>query len=256
MTDHRATPHLSDDELVLVHFDECPDRPAAEAHLTSCASCRDELEQVGAALALVAEYGGGEAPDGFERVMWARVDRAIQATGERPRAGWREWFAPRRLMLAGGAAAAIVLAFAGGRWSTPAVTTPPPAAVLVGDASERVLLDAAGDHLDRSQRVLVEWLNGDPQAAMPASQRDRAADLVAVSRLIRQSATDAGETALVDVLDDLERVLMELANGSDAASAEELRRLRERIEARGILFRLRVVGLDVREREKPRGPTS
>jgi len=255
MTDPRATTHLSDDDLVLVHFDEYPDRPTAEAHLASCAACREELEQVSAVLAMVAEHGAAEAPDGFERVMWARVDRAIQAGQVTPRAGWLAWFAPRRLMLAGGAAAAIVLAFIGGRWSTP-VATPPPAAVVAGDASERVLLDAAGDHLDRSQRVLVEWLNGDPQAAMPATQRDRAADLVAVSRLIRQSATDAGETALVDILEDLERVLMELANGSDAASAEELRRLRERIEARGILFRLRVVGLDVREREKPRGPTS
>jgi hypothetical protein len=255
MTDHRAPTHLSEGDLVLVHFDECPDRPAAEAHLASCASCREELEQVSAALALVAEYGADEAPEGFERVMWARVDRAIQAKRDMPRAGWRGWLAPRRLMLAGGALAVVVLAFFGGRWSTPEVTTPP-AAVVAGDTSERVLLDAVGDHLDRSQRALVEWLNGDPQAAIPATQRDRAADLVAVSRLIRQSATDAGETALVDVLDDLERVLMELANGSDAASAEELRRLRERIEARGILFRLRVVGLDVREREKPRGPTS
>ena len=47
---------------------------------------------------------------------------------------------------------------------------------------------------------------------------------------------------------------MELANGTDEDTAAELRQLRERIESRGILFRMRVVGSDVRERERVNGP--
>ena len=56
------------------------------------------------------------------------------------------------------------------------------------------------------------------------------------------------------MLGDLERVLMELANGTDQETAAELRQLRERIEARGILFRMRVVGSDMRERERVNRP--
>ena len=255
MTGHPHSRHLTDEELVLVYFDEFADRPGAEAHLAGCESCRRGLADLGETLALVADYQEVQAPDGFERVMWARVERQLQDATPR---GWRTWFAPRRLALAAGAASLVLAAFVAGRWTTP--TTPTPATAVVADgaasapAPERVLLGAAGEHLDRSQRVLVELLNAEPGGALPVAERERAADLVAASRLIRQSASDAGETALADVLGDLERVLMELANGTDEDTAAELRQLRERIESRGILFRMRVVGLDVRERERVNVP--
>ena len=255
MTGHPHTRHLTDDELVLVYFDEFTDRPGAEAHLAVCESCRRGLAELAETLAYVADHQEVEAPEGFERVMWARVERQIQDA--KPR-GWRAWFVPRRLVLAAGAASLVLAAFVAGRWTTPAAPTSAPAIVADGTESwpapERVLLGAAGEHLDRSQRVLVELLNAEPGGALPTAERERAADLVAASRLIRQSASDAGETALVDVLGDLERVLMELANGTDQDTAAELRQLRERIESRGILFRMRVVGSDVRERERVNQP--
>ncbi len=255
MTGHPHSRHLTDDELVLLYFDECADRPGAEAHLAACESCRRGLADLGETLAYVADHQEVEAPEGFERVMWARVERQLQDTAPR---GWRSWFAPRRLVLAAGAASLVLAAFVAGRWTTSPAPTPVPAVVADGTeltaAPERVLLGAAGEHLDRSQRVLVELLNAEPGGALPGAERERAADLVAASRLIRQSASDAGETALADVLGDLERVLMELANGTDQETAAELRQLRERIEARGILFRLRVVGSDVRERERVNRP--
>ena len=255
MTGHPHSRHLTDDELVLLYFDECSDRPGAEAHLAVCESCRRGLADLGETLAYVADHQEVEPPEGFERVMWARVERQLQDTAPR---GWRTWFAPRRLVLAAGAASLVLAAFVAGRWTTSTAPTPVPAVVADGTeltaAPERVLLGAAGEHLDRSQRVLVELLNAEPGGALPGGERERAADLVAASRLIRQSASDAGETALADVLGDLERVLMELANGTDQETAAELRQLRERIEARGILFRMRVVGSDVRERERVNRP--
>jgi hypothetical protein len=188
-------------------------------------------------------------------VMWARVERQLQDAAPR---GWRAWFVPRRLVLTAGAASLVVAAFVAGRWTTPTAPTPVPNVIAGGSESasapERVLLGAAGEHLDRSQRVLVELLNAEPGGPLPGAERERAADLVAASRLIRQSASDAGETALADVLGDLERVLMELANGTDQDTAAELRQLRQRIESRGILFRMRVVGSDVRERERVNQP--
>jgi hypothetical protein len=245
--------HLTADDLVLLHFGECADQACAEAHLAACAMCRGELERLGTLLAVIASNAEAEAPPGFERVRWARLEPHVRRV---PRVGWLEWIAPRRLAFAAGAASLVLAAFLAGRWSTPPASPALTSGVaeIADGAPERVLLGAAGEHLDRSQRVLVELLNGEPTTRMAASERERAADLVAASRLIRQSAADAGETALADVLGDLERVLMELANGSDRDPAAELRLLRERIEARGILFRMRVVGSDVREREKVGGP--
>jgi len=253
MTGHPHTRHLTADELVLVYFDEFTDRRGAEAHLALCESCRRDLASLGDTLALVADHQDVAAPEGFERVMWARIQREVE--GPTP-GGWRHWFALRGLALAAGVASIAIAAFVAGRWTT--VPEPAPDSPIVADgtelAPERVLLGAAGEHLDRSQRVLVELLNAEPDGPMTVSERERAADLVAASRLIRQSASDAGETALADVLGDLERVLMELANGTDDDTAAELRQLRQRIESRGILFRMRVVGSDMREREKASGP--
>jgi hypothetical protein len=159
-------------------------------------------------------------------------------------------------------AALVVAAFVAGRWSGAPSVAPAPESVAVvppgstGDVpAEGVLLVAMGDHLDRSQMVLVELLNAEgADAASLAAERDRAADLVAANRLIRQSAEQAGETTLAGVLDDLERVLIQIANGSEDASSDELQLLKARIESRGILFRMRVVGAEVRERERAPRP--
>jgi hypothetical protein len=253
-------PHLTDDQLVLHHYGEDTDdeKRDAGAHLAQCTECREALDRLRHVLGMVTSEADPVAPEGFERVMWARVQPHVEPS--RQRRGWTAWFGFRGLALAGGVAALVLAAFVAGRWSgAPAVAPTPDAVAAVPPASVGdvppggVLLVAMGDHLDRSQMVLVELLNAeDADPAGLASGRERAADLVAANRLIRQSAEQAGETALADMLDDLERVLIEIANGSEDASSEELQLLKARIDERGILFRMRVVGAEVRERE--RGP--
>lgn len=256
MTHDRLTSdaaHLSEESLVLHYYgDEThEERARAVRHLAACDPCRAELTRLSQVLALVSAHDSEPAPEGFERVMWARVEQKLS---ESRRAGWREWFAPRRLALGGAAAAIVLAAFVAGRWTgVPPSPSPAPAATETATpgAPGRVLLIAAGDHLERSQMVLVELLNQDPDTALvPAGERSLAAELVADNRLFRQSADEAGEAALSDVLDDLERVLIEIANGGDETTAEELQRLRTRIESRGILFRMRVMSSEMRDRQQ------
>jgi hypothetical protein len=114
-----------------------------------------------------------------------------------------------------------------------------------------VLIVAVGDHLERSQMVLVELMNTPAAATVNITgEQARAEDLVATNRLFRQTAAYAGDAALDDVLDDLERVLMEIVNGPAEVTADELNALRARIESRGILFRVRVLSSEIRERER------
>ena len=147
-----------------------------------------------------------------------------------------------------------VAAFLAGRWSGVPVTPPPTETAAVttpaSDTPERILLVAAGDHFDRSQMVLAELVNADPsQAGILDAERLRAADLVSTNRVIRQSAADAGDEVMEGLLEDLERVLLEVANGGGESTAAELEMVKARIESRGILFRLRVITSDVRQRE-------
>jgi hypothetical protein len=245
--------HLSEEALVLHYYsEETPqERASAVRHLAACEPCRAELARLSQVLGLVSAHDYEPAPEGFERVMWARVEQKLS---ESRRAGWRTWFAPRRLALAGAAAAIVLAAFVAGRWSgAPAVQVPGTTETVASGVPERVLLVAVGDHLERSQMVIVELLNQDPGTLiLPTGERDRAADLVADNRLFRQSADEAGEAALSGVLDDLERVLIEIANGGDETTAEELQRLRTRIESRGILFRMRVMTSEMRDRQERR----
>jgi hypothetical protein len=253
MTESPLSPsHLTEETLVLAHYRDLPplEQAAADAHLQSCEPCRDAEQRLVQTLGLVDEAPAPEPPPGFERVMWARVEAALP---ERRPAGWRAWLAPR-WTLAAGAAALVAVAFVTGRWSgTPVTPTPASetsAVMPAREMQERVLLVAAGDHFDRTQMVLAELVNADPaQVGILDAERARAADLVSTNRVIRQSAAAAGDDVMEGLLEDLERVLLEVANGGGDDTAAELETLKTRIESRGILFRLRVVTSDVRQRE-------
>ena len=83
---------------------------------------------------------------------------------------------------------------------------------------------------------------------MLAGEQERAADLVAVNRLIRQSAEQSGDAAIADVLEDLERVLLEIANAPADATSNELTDLQSRITTEDLLFRVRVIASEMRQR--------
>ena len=149
----------------------------------------------------------------------------------------------------------VLAAFLAGRFWHPAEQ--PPAAPISAEVRERILLVAVGEHLDRSQVVLVELVNANTPAGGEAdisSEQKRARDLVAANRLYRQTAQHAGEIAVVSVLDELERVLVEIANSPQEVSSAQLEQLQKRIESKGILFKVRVIGSEVRGRKPLAAP--
>ena len=111
--------------------------------------------------------------------------------------------------------------------------------------SERLLRAEVEDHLERSQRALAELVNANYEVGGPiAGDRARAADLVASGRLYRRSAEQIGESEIGRLLEDIERVLVEVANGPADLSPGELTRLRLRIDEQDLVFRVRVVARD------------
>jgi predicted anti-sigma-YlaC factor YlaD len=258
--------HLSHDDLVLHYYgDAGTDARRFDAHLADCAACRDALARLGRALALVDRSASGEPDAGFEARVWARLEPSL----ELPQPWWRRVFTmPATGWAAAGlAAAAIVAAFAGG-WlvrdvadtqpaPTAVATTPTPAPGPVptdGAVQTRVLVVAVGDHLERAEMALAELVNASGPLDM---ERDRAADLVATNRLFRQTAEQAGDETLDEVLEEIERVLVEVANAPPDVSASELEALRARVETRGILFRVRVLGNELRTRQQmPAAPAA
>jgi hypothetical protein len=153
----------------------------------------------------------------------------------------------RRAVTWGALAASLLIAFLAGReFPRPAT---PVAEAIPEAARERIFLLAVGDHLERSQVLLVELTNAAPGAALHrAASQESAEALVSANRLYRASAVQAGDAGVASVLEELERVLVEVAHQGPGASAKERERIRRRIEDRGILFKVRVIESQVRER--------
>jgi hypothetical protein len=82
-------------------------------------------------------------------------------------------------------------------------------------------------------------------------EQERATNLLGENRLYRQSAAGAGDAMVAGVLDELERVLLEIEHAPSKISPAELDELRLRLRAEGILFKLRVLGSNVRSQEEP-----
>jgi hypothetical protein len=248
-----ATPHLSDDDLVLHYYGELPAAEAAQAttHLSSCAACHEGYRRLQRLLAAVddAALATPELPAHFERTVWARLEPNLQRRDRR----WFSWFvlSPARLAWVCGIVALVGAAFMAGRMvERPAA----PAAIADGAADrvrERILLVDLSDHLERSQMVLVEILSADDQQPVSmADERTRAEELVGANRLYRQVAAANGDATMADFLDDLEQVLVDVAATPETLSSQDLGEVRRRIESKSLLFKVRVVSSEVRQRQQ------
>ncbi len=181
-------------------------------------------------------------PD-YGQQVWERIESQLTPlNAPRPPRVYFPW----RWVAAVGFAALLAVAFLAGRFF-PWTPRPGPT-VSDGQVSERVLRAAVGDYLERSQVVLVELANASPKDLLDITlEQQRAADLVTENRLYRQTAARTGDAAVAGLLEELERVLLEIAHAPAQITPEELESLRERLEAEGILFKIRVLGRNVRE---------
>jgi hypothetical protein len=252
-----AMSHPSPDELVLHYYGESANPEALETHVAACPECRAAFESLRTALGGVATDEPPTRGADYGAQAWQMLEPKLRMEGllraaspqapvlVRPPGRFRP-FAPRRLVWTGALAASLVAAFLLGRY------TPRPGGVgTSGPVRERILLLAVGDHLDRSQVVLLELLNADPHASLDVTAEQRSAEnLLSDNRLYRQAAVRSGDAGVARTLEELERVLIEVANGPSELAPEDLAALRRRIESQGVLFRVRVIGSQIREREK------
>ena len=241
--------HLTDDELIL-HFygEDAADAGRVDAHLASCADCHANWSTLQRTMQMVDTADVDEAPAGFERVMWARVQPHLPA-----RAATTPWWSPRVWAPAAGLAAVIGLAFLGGRFwpHPPASATPAASEADAKTTRERVLLTALGDHFEQTEQLLVELKNLPEASEIDFRTEQRAArDLVSAGRLYRETANENGDVALASVLEDLERVLVDVASSNDHVTTTDLQSLRARMEDDNLLFKVRALTNAVREREK------
>jgi hypothetical protein len=243
--------HLTQEEIVMAYYGE------RFAHLEGCDACRAELGRIAEVLDRVETPEVPEPGADYEALVWQRLSWRLQGEKKRTRrTEWVRW---------GAVAAVVALAFVAGllwkenRGAAPASGAGPAAGAAaapliqpVSQAStqqqrDRILLVVVSDHFDESERILIELSNLKPEEGIDIGpERERAEALLASNRIYRRTAQDRGEDSVATLLDDLEPVLLQIAHSPSQVSADELRSIQKRVEAKGLVLKLRVVRANVR----------
>ena len=265
--------HYSDEDLILYYYEERPRGSSASReiarHLDACGQCASAYRDLAATLKMIATPEAPERGDQYGLEVWQRIRHQLP---EQELPWWSAWFRADRLAYAGAVAVLLLAAFVAGRWWS-ATTAPAPAVASAGtgvktgapaapgaeagpdinkDNRDRILLTTVADHLDRSERVLTDIMNA--SAGDISTEQRWAEDLVDANRLYRQDAVAAGEHSVAAVLDELERNLLEIVHTPSKASTARLNEIRRRIDAASLLFKVRVLGDELRQREQPDAP--
>jgi hypothetical protein len=241
--------HMTEEELIAYREGEASQRAEITGHLAVCEECRAEMDRIDAVLAALDTLPVPDPGADYGRRVWQQIAPRL---AERPMRWWQAWLEPRRLGALGAMAALIVTAFLLGR-----LLPRKGGDVDIANREqvrERVLVVAVGEHLGRSEMMLVELSNAEPGASKPkqiniSSEQRRAEDLLEENRLYRQTALQEGDAGLASVLDELERVLLDVAHSPDKVTPAQFEAIQKKIEAHGILFKVRVVKKDLQERQ-------
>ena len=274
--------HITEEQLIAYALDdvEAGTRAAVEAHVDACTECRTSLDEIRATLDASAGLDIPDRGDDYGAKVWDAIESRLSEGAHAGTPALRQGTPPLDRLGAPRvhrgaahvlmrpapwlAAAAVVALAVGAYWlgrhnaaierapQAPLTATVTPAPSPGSEAiRDRVVLAALGEHLDRTERTLVELVNSQPGGRVDISAEQAwARDLLEANRLYRRAASNAKTPALSQVLDDLEPVLLEIANSPSQLTSDEFETLRDRIEARSLVFKVRVTGADVRARQR------
>jgi len=246
--------HVKEEELIAYRQGIAEQRAVISEHLAACEECRGELDRIETVLAALDTLPVPDPGADYGRRVWREIAPRL---AEKPGRWWQVWREPRRLMAAGGVVALLIAAFVAGRFTKRDRTGENVA--NQEQIRERVLVVAVGEHLGHSERMLIELSNAAPndpaekEVNISAEQR-RAEDLLQENRLYRQTALQEGDAGLASVLDELERVLLDVAHSPEEVTPAQLEAIQKKIEARGILFKVRVVNKELQQRQEAARP--
>lgn len=229
--------HLTEEQLI-EHFlnEQGANRVVVETHLRICNRCEQAYEEISNAMEVrhpeppAREHGYGER-------VWQSIQAPLRPYPATPkRNGWFTW---PRMVLAAACLVGLAAAFFGGSlWER--ARNHPLQAADPAQAKERVVLLILDDHLERSERLLVQLNHAGGADANELLQAE-ARQLLPDNRLYRQTIAENGDPSMSAALDHLERVLQEIANSPDKLNGAELERIEQEMNTDSLLFQIRVL---------------
>lgn len=234
--------HLSQEQLVEYYYGENADNTIVDEHLQGCSACAETFAELQSDLAAIKAIEPPARDADYDDHLWNSLTGSLP-----PRPTHRRSWFPGNLLRGLSYAAACALLVAGGFYAgrlweqrvhrhiaaAPLVSFPP---------QERVVLVLLGDHLDRSERLLVELKHvNDDNTEMIPPLRDEARNLLPANHICRKNAEQSGDPALEGALSHLDILLDQLANQPGGLNAAAIERLQSEMNVEGLLMEVRVL---------------
>ncbi len=238
--------HLTEEEMIEHYYSEDLYKADAEIHLQACKQCSQSYAELDKLLGSVRASEPPARSVDYGDQVWQSIQGALQPYQAKQKRNFFQW--PQ---LAYAAACLLFLAgaFLAGRvWEH--THTKPLLASTPQQTKERVVLFVLNNHLDRSERLLVQLNHAGAEGErVDLPLRGEAQQLLTDNRLYRQSVAQSNDPLLTAALDHLERVLLEVANSPDELSATDIARIEQEMNTQGLLFQIRVLRTKVSEQK-------
>jgi hypothetical protein len=237
--------HLTEEELIGRYYNERgsegEDFAGADEHLVACETCAEAYAALSWDLGEVKVMQAPARDEAYGDRVWGSLGSRL-VPYKKERWNWLRGGLLRGLSYAAVCGVVAAGAFYAGRlWEKKQapiarVQAPTP------KQAPRVVVVVLSDHLDRSERLLVELKHVDAGSTeMVSPLRDEAKSLLAANKICRQNASQEDDPSLTTALDRLDHVLNELANQPGGLSSASISRLQEEMNADGLLFEVRVL---------------
>jgi hypothetical protein len=242
--------HLTEEELIEHYYGEDFYKADVEVHLQACRQCAQAYEELGKLMGSIRTSEPPARSPEYGTQVWQSIKGSLEAYPAKKR-GFFMWpHLTPRLAYAAACLLFVAAAFLAGRFWEQTHRKP-----LIADtpqqSKERVVLFVLDNHLDRSERLLVQLNHAGAEAEnVNLPLRSEAQQLLTDNQLYRQSIAKANDPMLTAALDHLERVLLEVANSPDELSSTDVARIEQEMNTQGLLFQIRVLRTKVSQHEQ------
>ena len=230
--------HFTEEQMIEHRFHQ----PIAglEDHLKTCPECAASYAVLESEVAALRQAPTPARDASYGQQVWNSISPSLAVYAPQP----RRWLGVGlRMGLVYATACAVLVTgafFAGRRWerrkeNSVAQSSP-------DQNKQKVILVVLGNHLDRSERLLVELKHADGASAETVAPiRDEARTLLAANRVCRKDAAQIGDPALAGALDHLDALLTELSSQQEPLDAATISRLQSEMNSDSLLFEVRVL---------------
>ena len=220
-----------------------------ENRLALDGSLRRELDALRGVLKLAQDQIPAEPGERYWLGFWGRLQPRLERDS-----WWRklvDWIAPRHGLQLATVAGVITAGFIVAFVLVHQIIVPPEPVTEVRTTTitvkrtEGFLEQAAVSHLERSRLLLQDVVNAAASRELPIERvmfsRDRGEALLSQNRSFRQAAEHQRNRKLAELLEELELVLMDIANLDPEIASEALKSLQRRIEKKKLLDKIETV---------------